>query len=187
MTDSITPAQSIVGYRPGGRPKDDFYPTPDYAVMALLEKELFFGGSIWEPACGTGSISKVFEAEGAKVISTDLNDLGYGKPGVDFLTTEKLLAPYIVTNPPFRLAEDFVWHAMQLKADKLCLLLKLTFLEGLGRRELFKMYPPRSIYVFSKRLQLTRNGVEYRNRGMIAFAWFVWVRGYQDSPQVYWI
>lgn len=69
----------------------------------------------------------------------------------------------------------------------MCLLLKLTFLEGVGRRELFRQSPPARIYVFSKRLSMTRNGNKYTNSGMIAFAWFVWVRGYNGSPQVDWI
>ena len=108
MSASITPAQSIVGYRPGGRPKDDFYPTPDYAVTALLEKEPLIGG-VWEPACGTGNISKVLTAAGLSVVSTDLQDYGFGIPGVDFLEAKRLLARDIVTNPPYKLAEDRLW------------------------------------------------------------------------------
>ena len=186
MSDSITPAHSIIGYRPGGRPKDDFYPTPDYAVTALLEKEPLIGG-VWEPACGMGHISKVLEAAGLSVVSTDLQDYGYGIPGVDFLKAKRLLAPNIVTNPPYKLADAFVRQAIRLEAEKICLLLKLSFLEGVGRRELFRESPPARIYVFSKRLQMTRNGAEYRNRGMIAFAWFVWLHGNKGSPQVDWI
>ena len=187
MTGTVSRSQSIVGFRPMGRPVDDFYPTPDTAVAALLGKEVFYQ-PIWEPACGTGNISIVLESQGCKVVSTDLIDRGYGTPGVDFLKTGRLLAPNIVTNPPFNLAKQFVHHAVvDLQADKVCLLLKLSFLEGVGRRNLFESHPPANIYVFSKRLQLTRNGMDYRNRGMIAFAWFVWVKGYQGSPMVGWI
>ena len=91
MSATISRSQSIVGYRPSGRPVDDFYPTPDYAVQALLEREVFYQ-PIWEPACGTGSISQVLEAVGCEVVSTDLYDHGYGIPGIDFIKTKRLLA-----------------------------------------------------------------------------------------------
>ncbi len=186
MNNQKFPAQSIVGFRPGGRPENDYYPTPEYAVKALLEKEQF-EGAIWEPACGLGDISRVLSDSGYQVISTDLVDMGFGRGGRDFLKETYLLAPNIITNPPYKLAGQFVQHAIDLRVEKAAFLLKLSFLEGVGRRGLFHYNPPAWIYVFSKRLQLTRNGEKYRNRGMIAFAWFVWVRGYHGSPMVGWI
>ena len=47
----------------GDRGRDDFYPTPAYAVEKLLEKEILTG-SIWECACGQRDISKVFVEKG---------------------------------------------------------------------------------------------------------------------------
>jgi len=46
-------------------------------VRALLSVETF-EGSIWEPACGDGAISKVLLAAGFDVVSTDLIDRGFG-------------------------------------------------------------------------------------------------------------
>jgi hypothetical protein len=60
-----------------------------------------FEGSIWEPACGDGAISKVLEAAGYTVISTDLVDRGYGHGGHDFLKSETPLGRNIITNPPY--------------------------------------------------------------------------------------
>jgi tRNA G10 N-methylase Trm11 len=78
----------------------EFYPTPPEATRALLSVERF-EGTIWEPACGDGAISKVLEAAGYYVISTDLIDRGYGTGGVDFLKTTEALGRNIVTNPPY--------------------------------------------------------------------------------------
>lgn len=78
----------------------EFYPTPPEAVRALLSVESF-SGSIWEPACGDGAISKVLEAAGYQVISTDLIDRGYGAGGQDFLKSDRPLAKNIITNPPY--------------------------------------------------------------------------------------
>lgn len=63
----------------------DFYPTPSWATKALIDHE-DFEGSIWEPACGDGAISKTLEGYGGyDVTSTDLYDRGYGEGGVDFI------------------------------------------------------------------------------------------------------
>ncbi len=78
----------------------EFYPTPPEAVRALLSVEQF-DGSIWEPACGDGAISKVLQAANHEVISTDLVDRGFGRGGVNFLKTDKPLGKHIITNPPY--------------------------------------------------------------------------------------
>lgn len=78
----------------------EFYPTPPEATRALLSVESF-EGSIWEPACGDGAISKVLEAAGYQVVSTDLIDRGYGAGGQDFLKSTEPLGRNIITNPPY--------------------------------------------------------------------------------------
>src|SRR3546814_8432653 len=72
--------RSIVG-QSAGRPRDDFYPSPRSATLALLSVERF-EGTIWEPACGNGAISRVLEEQGHEVVSTDLIDRGYGTGGI---------------------------------------------------------------------------------------------------------
>ena len=78
----------------------EFYPTPPEATRALLSVEQF-DGSIWEPACGDGAISKVLTEAGYQVVSTDLIDRGYGEGGHDFLKSTTPLAKNIITNPPY--------------------------------------------------------------------------------------
>lgn len=169
------------------RDKDDFYPTPMPATASLLAKERF-GPKIWEPACGDGAISKVLEAAGHEVVSTDLFDRGYGEARVDFLMEHRLLAPQIITNPPFKLAEQFVRHALDLGAEKVAMMLRLAWLEGSGRRELFETTPLKSVHVASRRLSMARGGTDDGKGGgsMIAFAWFVWERAHVGAPQLGW-
>jgi len=186
MKKSIRQAQSIVGVSPG-RPSDDFYPTPRAATEAILDRETFAGG-VWECACGDGAISKVLEDYGYYVVSTDLYDRRYGISNIDFLKTKRLKAPNIMTNPPFKLADDFVRHAIHdLKCQKLILLAKLAFLEGQRRTEMLERTPLSHVYVFRKRLTMTRRGEKQRNSGMIAFAWFVWEEYYTGKPRISWI
>lgn len=177
--------QSIVGVS-AGRPDDDFYPTPPAATRALLRVERF-EGTIWEPACGDGAISRVLEKAGHKVVSTDLIERGYGQGGVDFLLDYQTSAAHVVTNPPFRLADAFAQHALARTRGKVALLCKLNFLEGKKRKPLFESTPLRTVYVFSDRLTMHRNGEETNRKGMIAFAWFVWEQGYAGPPALAWL
>ena len=183
---SIKTAQSIVGSNyDGGRPRNDFYPTPSRGTLALLGVESF-SGAIWEPACGDGAMSVVLESAGYDVVSTDLEPRGYGVQG-DFFLYGCLLAPNIVTNPPFRLAQEFADRCLSLGCTKLALLCKLSFLEGKKRGKWFPSTPLKSVHVFSERLTMTRNGEPLRSSGMIAFAWYVWERGYLGKPNINWI
>lgn len=179
-------AQSIIGTNhDGGRPEHDFYPTPKGATLALLGAEKF-PLRIWEPACGDGAISQVLIERGYSVVSSDLIDRGYGAGEVDFLKAVRQ-ADAIITNPPYNLAEEFVIHALDLHIEKLALLLKLAFLEGQHRSCLLERTHLSRVWVFRNRLTMTRNGEPMRNGGMIAFAWFVWERGWANPPQIGWI
>lgn len=55
----------------------------------------------------------------------------------------------ILTNPPYKYAKEFIEHAMTIipNGRKVFMFLKLQFLEGKARGELFKKYPPRYVYV----------------------------------------
>lgn len=66
--------------------------------------------------------------------------------------------------------------------------LKLTFLEGKKRKELFKKYPPKTIYVSSGRLGCAKNGLFATHlNNAIAYAWYVWEKGFTGDPIVKWI
>ena len=177
-------AQSLVGTSDGRHP-DDYYPSPPEAVEALLSVETFTG-QIWENACGDGAISKVLLAHGHDVLSTDLVYRGFGEAPHDFLTS-----PYtsvnVITNPPFKLAEEFVRLSLQRTTGKVAILGKLQFLEGAKRKIMFENSPFKAVYVFSKRLTMTRGGEEMDNSGMIAFAWYVFEHGYKGKPTVGWL
>lgn len=190
MSNQIDVAHSIQGVSKG-RPDGDFYPTPPYATQELLKREVFCG-SIYEPACGDGAISEVLKDiyPKQKIYSTDLYDRGYGdKTGIDFIAYDYNIKRFdnIITNPPYSLAQDFVEKSLQITNNKVAMLLKIQFLEGVKRYNMFKSTPLKSIYVFSKRLNMTRNGDRMKNSTMLCFAWFVWDKGYHGKPQVDWI
>lgn len=165
--------------------KDDdhnFVPTNPWGTEALLAVEQF-DGSILEPACGDGAISKVLEDFGYDVVSTDLIDRGYGVSGQDFFK-RKDPAVNIVTNPPYgsgRIADRFVIHALSLASGKIAMLLRLSFLEGVWRREnIYNRFPLSRVWIFSERLTLwwpdrkPKDDGEKESGGTTAYAWFIW-------------
>ena len=173
------------------RQSEDFYATEPRAAELLLELEEF-DENIWECACGQGDLSKVFEKAGHKVLSTDLVDRGYGTGGVDFLKCNEVFNGDIITNPPYKYAQSFVEHALELVPDghKVAMFLKLQFLEGKARRELFEKYPPKVVYVASGRLLCAKNGdfegMRAGGGSAVAYAWYVWEKGYSGDTVIKW-
>lgn len=164
----------------------DFYPTPAWATLALLENERF-NGDIWEPACGDGSMSEILKMTGSAIFSTDLYDRGYGKVGVDFLKADRL-ADNIITNPPFNSAEGFLKKALSNSRKKVALLLRLAFLEGGNRyRTIFDQIPPSRTFVFSERITFYPAGAQRKGSGTTAYAWFVWDHDHDGPPELRWI
>lgn len=172
------------------REAHDYYATEPRAVELLLEKEKF-ASSIWEPACGEGHIAKVLHANGYHVVATDLIDRGFGTGGIDFLKTDLREMDFdIVTNPPYKFAKEFVEQALHTikQGNKVAMLLKLTFLEGQGRRVLFEKHPPEKVYVFSGRVKCAKNGdFDSIGSSAVAYAWFVWRKGFTGDPVIRWV
>ncbi len=158
--------------------KDDCYETPPEATRALMRVEHLLG-PIWEPACGPGAIVRELRAEGHEVIATDLVDYGCedSQSGVDFLMEHRALARTIITNPPYKLANEFVRHSLEL-ADVAIMLLRLAFLEGAGRSDLIDRHLAR-VWLGRERLPMMhRRGWDGPTIGNAAmpFAWFVFER-----------
>jgi len=165
----------------------DFFPTPPWAVEALMDNEVF-DGSIWEPACGDGSMAKVLASRGNPVLASDLYDRGYGEIGVDFLKADRG-SDNIVTNPPYNAAEGFLSVALSGARKKVALLLRLAFLEGGNRyRTIFSRNPPTRVWVFSERITFYPAGAQQQGTGTTAYAWFVWDKlAPQGTSQLCWL
>lgn len=164
----------------------DYFPTPAWATRALINNE-HFSGSIWECACGDGSMSRVLEGISDQVFSSDLYNRGYGHIGIDFLKAEQRF-DNIITNPPYNSAEGFIKQGLRLANKKLALLLRLAFLEGVNRANtLFKDTPPSRVWVFSERITFYAAGAEKKGSGTTAYAWFVWDKDNTNSSELRWI
>ena len=168
----------------------DYYATDPKAVEMLLELEQF-APVIWEPACGEGHISKVLQAHGYEVISTDLVYRGFGDPEpLDFLKeTLDGFEGDIITNPPYSVVVEFVQRALESirPGGKVAMFLKVQFLEGQKRGAFFKDTPPRTVYISRSRLSCAKNGdFERFPDSAIAYAWYVWEKGFTGDPVIKW-
>ncbi|SFL49580.1 NAD(P)-dependent oxidoreductase [Lactococcus garvieae] len=169
------------------REVNDYYATDPRAVEMLLEKEKF-NSIILEPSCGEGHISRVLLDGGYAVKSSDLIDRGFGDVK-DFFEIDEFNGD-IITNPPYKIALDFVKHSLDIipEGNKVAMFLKLQFLEGKARKEFYKNNPPKKIYVASGRLVCAMNGdFEKYKSSAVAYAWFIWEKGYKGSPEIDWI
>lgn len=167
--------------------KDDLYETPPTAVEALLRAEKL-PNQIWEPACGPGAIVNVLRKAGHKVFASDLVDYGMGESGRDFLM-ERFAPPgyeAIVTNPPFKLAGEFVVHALEL-CPKVIMLLRLAFLESQRRSPILDGGLLARIHVFKNRLPMMHRGNWQGNKAgsAICYAWFVWDRTHKGATTIH--
>lgn len=173
------------------REQHDYYATEPKAMELLLAEEQF-APVIWECACGEGHLSKVLEANGYEVISTDLVYRGFGdSEPLDFLKeTLDNFEGDIITNPPYKYALDFVKKALESvqSGRKVAMFLKLQFLEGKSRKQFFLENPPKVIYVSSSRLICAINGeFDKISSSAVAYAWFVWEKGFHGDPSIKWI
>jgi hypothetical protein len=156
-----------------------FHPTPEHFTEALLRAERFTGMKIWEPACGTGSISRVLEAHGLDVYSSDITDRGYGEVA-DFFDTE-IECDAIITNPLWLDTEELRWHfwlrhALDVAKRKVALLMPAYFWDSRRRRRFLSQSPLKSINVFVD--------LAFQQH---AIAWWIWDKKYKGLPQVRWL
>jgi len=175
----------------------DGFHSPAIATETLLAAENLSGYS-WEPANGYSRISNILRAQGHKVFTSDIKRWHSGTDCIrDFLSCPclprcfKQTGSDLITNPPYKLADSFVQHAMNIlpRGNKCCLLLRLQFLEGNKRNAFFERYPPRRIHVYSFRLpRMHRFGYDGVDGGStMCFAWFVWISGYKGPTELKWI
>ena len=177
----------------GERETNDFYATDpntlEIFLDALKRDGVKLHYKILEPSCGMGHLSEVLKKRGYDVTSYDLIDRGYGEQQ-NFLYLCCLDNKDILTNPPYKYAQEFVEHSMELLQDgyNCIMLLKIQFLEGQARRKLFEKYPPKYIYVNSARQTCYINGdMSKKMSSASCYCWFVWEKGYTGEPIIRWV
>lgn len=158
---------------------DDF-PTPPWGTRAFLshyfETEEVADLSVWEPACGRGHMAQVLAEYFGSVRASDVADYGYGEVQ-DFLTglSGVKSVDWVITNPPFRLAEDFFKRGRQVAREGVALLTRTVFIESVGRFErVFRPNPPSTVLQYTERLPMVKGRVDRKASTATGYAWLVW-------------
>lgn len=154
----------------------DFYATPMASFMPLLEY-LPMGSVFWEPALGDGRLVKALRDSGRDAGGADLHPIKPDVEAVDFLQ-DQTQRDFIITNPPFSLAREFVQHAIGHSRESV-MLLRLNFLGAKKRRLWWRQHKPNAIFVLSDRPDFTGGGGDACDYG-----WFYWGRRWQG---MYWL
>ncbi|HVM38313.1 MAG TPA: hypothetical protein VM265_08005 [Sphingomicrobium sp.] len=161
---------------------DDF-PTPPWATRALCEwlKEFHPAlrqQSCREPAANRGHMVEPPEEYFGTVLASDVHDYGIFFPVRDYLfgaAAELCRTDWTITNPPFRLAEQFIDRALELSDLGCAMLVRSAFLEGVGRYErLFSRRPPTTILQFSERVVMHKGRLAPDGSTATAYCWLVW-------------
>jgi hypothetical protein len=170
----------------GERKASDLYETPYSMTRQLLEVEKFdYRKRVFEMASGNGAQVKVLREKFEQVIE---NDISYG---LDSLVWPAKM-PYVITNPPYSLAFEFIQHAKRITTKKFAFLLPLTYLQGQARFDKIyqdRRFPLARVHVFIRYPMLgdpLREDGKYRT-GMQTYAWFVWDKNHRGPPNIGWI
>ena len=171
---------------------DDF-PTPPWATRALIEHiigvDAVRGLSCLEPACGAGHMVRPLQEYFGSVKYSDAYDYGFG-PIRDYLSYpyETNAVDWVVTNPPFRLAEDFVQRSIAVARQGVAMLVRTVFLESIGRYErLFSQNPPSIFAQFVERVPMVKGRLDHRATTATGYAWLVWQHGAANDPRLMWV
>lgn len=180
----------------------DFFPTPPWAVRALLEEVLrhlrvdpYALGSVLEPACGEGHMSGVLAEYVNDLTARDIHDYsadGRSAPGwagvQDFLDGDIESYDWVMTNPPFGdLALQFVLRALKTARKGVAIFVPQRWLETEGRYEhLFRDMPPTVYAQFVERVNLCKGRWDPEGSTATAYCWLVWVKDMPPQP-TFWI
>jgi hypothetical protein len=170
-----------------GEPRDslDDFPTPPWATRATCEylraTGLDLGSmSVWEPACGRGHMARPLAENFGTVHASDIHPYGYGAV-YDFLKegfpdpTGGGETDAIITNPPFKLAEQFATPAIKRAKVLVALIVRNGFLESSGRYDrLFKPNAPSAVLQFTERVPMVKGRCDPKASTATSYAWVVW-------------
>lgn len=180
----------------------DYFPTPPWATRALCE---YLDGRLgwnlgkftcWEPACGQGFMAAPLRESFHTVRATDVFDYGQGPSHLcDFVLDGRARGPmdWVVTNPPFNLALQFVDQALRCANHGVAMLTRSAWLEGGERyRQLFSVRPPSYVLTFTERVvmlegrliqsgapdpfNLDADGKPRKASSATSYSWSVWTK-----------
>ena len=172
------------------REHNDLYCTNPLVVEMLLERENF-DKNIWECCHGLGHITKVLEGHGHNVRKSDI--INYNNdPDVEIIDMLQYDGEVwhgdIITNPPYKYSGEIAEKCLEKCDGRVAMFNSMSFLASQKRKPLFEKYPPKTVYVMSKRIACAKNGdFGHVGNGAIDYIWIIWEHGYKGITELKWI
>jgi len=161
----------------------DFYVEDVPCVVSFFEAGGWFRPIVaHDPCCGNGNIPSVAASLGIEMTGADLINRAAGRyPVRDFLADE-IVYPNIITNPPYKIAEEIIRHALSHvhPGGLVAALVMEKFLYSQGRQPLFALRECEKVLILSRRPSmppgklLAEKGEACRGGGFANYAWVVW-------------
>ncbi|WP_323783829.1 hypothetical protein [Leisingera sp.] len=172
---------------------DDF-PTPPWATRALwqflVSQGLTAGGVAREPAANRGHMVRVLAEIFDHVDAADVHDYGAGFPVRDYLFgPDPAAVDWTISNPPFKLAEQFIARALRTSRDGCAFLVRSAFLEGQKRYEdLFSQCPPAFVLQFAERVVMHKGRLAPKGSTATAYCWVVFLADHRSGvTEFHWV
>lgn len=192
MTKSQNKSHAVMSQRFEPADSVDDFPTPPWASRALIKYVIGIedasGTTCLEPACGRGHMAAALEPYFKHVEAADIAAYGYGSQQ-DFLDRRlENKVDWVITNPPFRLAEQFFGHAYPMSRCGVALLVRTVFLEGIGRLDrIFSKYPPTIVAQFSERVPMVKGRLDRKASTATGYAWVLWRKPLGEHTKLMWV
>jgi hypothetical protein len=134
-------------------------------------------------------MAKVLKEYFREVRASDVHDYGYG------IVRNFLTCPYqangwdwVITNPPFRLAEQFVLRSLNVARKGIAILARTVFIESVGRYEaIFRHFPPTKFAQFTQRVPMVKGRLDKKATTATGYAWLVWEKGNTSTQRLIWV
>lgn len=175
-------SSAVMQQRKEPRDSLDDFPTPPWATRALCE---WLQANGWpladlvcrEPAANRGHMVKPLREFFGHVEASDVHDYGAGFPVADYLFgLPPAPVDFTITNPPFRLAEQFIERMLETSRIGCAVIVRSAFLESVGRFErLFSKNPPSHVLQFTERVVMHKGRLAPEGSTATAYCWLLWL------------
>lgn len=185
---------------PYDRAAHDWYVESQWCVEQLADAVDFDGHIIWDPCAGGGTIPKTFNDRGFFTYATDVVGRWDSLDGIHDATNEdpplffaRGIRLSVVTNPPFKMAEQITRRMLEIADHRVCVLQQLSFLSSAGRHRLFTEFPPSDVLILSRRpsmppgAMIEEMGTKAFKGGTTDFCWIVWTKPHDRETRTRWL
>ncbi len=184
---------AVMAQRNSGAGGFDYFPTPPWATRALMEHVILKRNNIegmtcFEPACGGGHMAVVLREYFKSVDAADIQDHGFGEVKDYLASVPEKPYDWIITNPPFNRAGEFVIMALRQARHGVAILARTVFLESVGRYNgIFKDNPPTVFAQFVERVPMVKGRLSKSASTATGYGWFIWEKDIAVPTMLTWI